>query len=505
MECMFCKRTGERTFNLYSQYGNAPNSIRDDMVELFGLEIESYLDEMEDYVCNVCMNMLDNITKMRRYMMNIIRSPREYKYAMKFGRFWDAFASYKFNECDFDAELITPSRTPTPLLKSRTPKSSSLVTHRVSREYDDPLDEAVGKSEQHRSESRSSSRSCERSDDEVKKYFVNTKKKKLRGHNWSRRSRRRDGLSSSGSTHRTPSHTPKSRQIRSAQSAGKDWTPKPIILEYDINGELLRKRTRSVNHLEKLQEERKYRESSKVYQCEDDSDCSVYMEDLKLFTDHRISEHGKLALYPCLECSATYTTPSHLRIHEKCHDLTPRLCLMCGSLIDNFVDLQKHLDEHLEYSTPCAYCDFSFTSKLILEKHVQTSHLGKKHRIYRRPKPCILEKIDSGIAINDEGLSDNEEKNYEGRIYILALKKQHSVSMKKVARNSEMEIVGDVSERLSDVLDLVEKNSAEDLNKCNNPMLNDYCPESDGNDVDQNFENNMQPEVISDDSTSEIS
>lgn len=67
---------------------------------------------------------------------------------------------------------------------------------------------------------------------------------------------------------------------------------------------------------------------------------------------------------------------------------------MCGAPQEDRVQLQYHLDQHMNFSAPCIYCDKSYLSEDLLKTHYKIEHLrkAKEKKIYR--KNMILAKIE---------------------------------------------------------------------------------------------------------------
>ncbi|KAJ8936656.1 hypothetical protein NQ318_020636, partial [Aromia moschata] len=264
---------------------------------------EPYLSPT-DFVCNVCMNMLDNVAKLKRRLWPLVCHANQDCKPIKLGKIWDIFASLKFEEDDDDEEHSIPCRTPTP---------SSLLTIKYSEAYNHRLEDKIAREERYRSLSRASSgfgRSSASVASEVQSIF-SKKKRKKKGHNWTRQKRHVKSPATSEFSHRS--------YLRCSRSNFSDWersysplSDSPNInyysarkspvkkkgLVYHNKGWLVKKRTRSVSRAQ---------ETDKKKYC-GEKGCPLYFEDVDVLNHHRIIDHNILALHYCEECSLRYTT-----------------------------------------------------------------------------------------------------------------------------------------------------------------------------------------------------
>nr|CAI5834916.1 unnamed protein product [Callosobruchus analis] len=165
-------------------------------------------------------------------------------------------------------------------------------------------------------------------------------------------------------------------------------TVKGESVEYDEVGRLLRKRTRSVS---RAQEEEKLHLERTKYYC-DEKDCGLYFMEIDTYNLHKRIFHNALALHTCPECKNSYTSAEHLQLHSLTHDNSSFFCMMCGVAVPNSIELQKHLDKHLDYSVPCKYCDKSFLSESARNEHHKEKHRGNRCRRLYRSKKLIIDR-----------------------------------------------------------------------------------------------------------------
>ncbi|XP_018576372.1 uncharacterized protein LOC108914931 isoform X2 [Anoplophora glabripennis] len=389
MSCILCKRTGG-IFNIYTIYGNANRCVRDDIITILGADAESYL-HASDCVCNVCMNMLENVSKLKWRLWRVIANENQDCKPINLGKIWELFATFK-REDDREDDGVS-CRTPTPNLL--------VLSH--SRDYSPGLEEQIRIMERNRSRASSG---VGRSDisESSKTNGIPSKRKRLRrkGHNWTHR--KRHGPSPASSEFSYGTFPPRRRNRRQSDTP---LSERSYISYYtrDKSGSLTRNfeegrrtgtRTRSVSREQEREiRNREELEHTKFYCTEED--CPLYFEDLDVLNHHKIMDHDVLALHYCDECQQRYTTGEHLKIHKETHYIGPFWCLLCFTEIKNQEALQKHLEEHASYSVRCKYCDKSFLSKSLREDHLKTAHTEKKERILYK-KDIIMDRIDKDGA-----------------------------------------------------------------------------------------------------------
>lgn len=407
MSCMVCRKSDVRLFNVGSNYGKINHTVGDDFNEIYGEKVKLYLTP-DSCVCNVCMNILDNVAKLTQYIWNVISNPYNQPQPSKLSKFWKIFASLKLEgDDDDDDALLVPSYS--------VPYNKKLEEQIAERERNrnfciPPTSErSLGVQGKRMSSGTISGYSVTdysevESEDfsEVRRIF---KRKKKRGHNWAKSKGGRSRSATSSVTRK---------------SGRKTYTPYTEYTEFSAYSDTSSKRkfrssnlprtsstyTRSLSRLEAESREN----LSNIYCME--RNCNMFSDDIEELNLHNIEEHAMSNVYNCLECPNVYTTSYLFNIHMKCHTYS-FFCLMCGMEQQNSLELQKHLDEHLIYSVPCKYCDKSFLSKSLREEHIRQRHTGRRNRRIYKDRLIILDRIDKCSGSQEQ--TDGDKNEYEAR------------------------------------------------------------------------------------------
>lgn len=105
---------------------------------------------------------------------------------------------------------------------------------------------------------------------------------------------------------------------------------------------------------------------------------------------HINTVHLGLREFKCTECDAEYTTKANLKIHimSRHRNDKPHVCTVCGHKFACKKNLQKHEYTHNPELRPkkseqrfqCEECGKDYTTRPVLQKHVEVVHMGlKKH------------------------------------------------------------------------------------------------------------------------------
>ncbi|VEN55320.1 unnamed protein product [Callosobruchus maculatus] len=407
--CMICGISNTELFNVYTVYGKMNRTVYDNFQEIYGSQVMGIIEAV-DCICERCAAMLDNVAKLKRCIWNIICSAMKRRIAQKFDKILHIFASVKMDvETDdpFDLEeLDKASRGSTPQ------NNGTLLQFTHFETYNKALEDKIA----------------------ADLYQKSKHGHKVKRDVASRRGRRKSTASlilnasicseTGNSTARSASRvsrtsncfTPASCVSETSLASGLRRSPRCISVEYDENGRLQRKRTRSVS---RAQEEEKLRlellEGTKYY-C-DEEDCGRYFTEMDTFNLHKKIFHNALALHICPECKNSYISAEHLQLHSLTHDNSSFFCLMCGVEMPNSVELQKHLDKHLDYSVPCKYCDKSFLSESARSQHYKVKHRKSSDRRLYRSKKLIVDRVDfksvpSGNKQQESAYSAYIKNNY---------------------------------------------------------------------------------------------
>lgn len=302
----------------------------------------------------------------------------------------DGKTNYKLDDSakkDGDKKLEEGTQEAT--IRTPTPK---LLTLKHSVPYNENFEVKLAEKERLRCLSRGSTFPSSASDtSEIQRIF---KRRKRKGHNWTRKkgakSVPRYSRSSSRKTRSSVSTiSPLSHSSHTNSRRGRSSSRRTSSTTTSSVAERLSSRwTRSVSRSH--EEENKY--MSNLLHCSIE-DCNIEFDDADSMNLHNIEEHRIHPNYYCSECKEVYTSSELLTLHKEDHYSSSIHCLMCGIEQSNIRELQKHLDEHMVYSVRCKYCDKSFLSKSIREKHVENCHKVRRKRFIFRDK-LILLKID---------------------------------------------------------------------------------------------------------------
>lgn len=112
---------------------------------IFGTDLFCFIFQAESYlcatdcVCNVCMNMLENVGKLKWRLWRVIANENQDCKPINLGKIWELFATFK-REDDREDDGVS-CRTPTPNLL--------VLSH--SRDYSPALEEQIQIMERNRS------------------------------------------------------------------------------------------------------------------------------------------------------------------------------------------------------------------------------------------------------------------------------------------------------------------------------------------------------------------
>ena len=112
--------------------------------------------------------------------------------------------------------------------------------------------------------------------------------------------------------------------------------------------------------------------------------------------------HGQNDNFYCTSCAFTFEHESQLDNHiESTHTMTQNslpesvvICGTCGEGFQTLNDYDEHVPSHIQTledeigntKESCIYCNTEFSSKLLLERHVETDHDRNQHKCI----PCDL-------------------------------------------------------------------------------------------------------------------
>lgn len=135
--------------------------------------------------------------------------------------------------------------------------------------------------------------------------------------------------------------------------------------------------------------------------------CPNYYHDVNTLNEHIQGSYKTTQLSYCSECEKKFSTRVHLRLHS------------CDQL-------QDHLDQHMIYSIPCAYCDRFFLQEDSLSRHQRTEHSRKvkEKMVYR--KKLILKKV-----IYEKNTVLSEQSSSVGKYIFQVLVHQDFVPVQK--------------------------------------------------------------------------
>ncbi|XP_062592918.1 zinc finger protein 354C-like [Saccostrea cucullata] len=97
--------------------------------------------------------------------------------------------------------------------------------------------------------------------------------------------------------------------------------------------------------------------------------------------DHELRVHFALP-EKCKLCEKVFSSHQHLGRHMLSHKNSQFICDVCGKIYKSARTLEKHKKSHnIDYKIPqleCIHCKKSFSSKAVLQNHIETQHAGKK-------------------------------------------------------------------------------------------------------------------------------
>ncbi|KAK4887774.1 hypothetical protein RN001_004045 [Aquatica leii] len=440
ISCFLCKKQDTDCISI--SYREERNSVKDDLMELYGDAIEHYLSN-EDPVCLNCAQILDNTVRLKRQVyevivdnaVNIEVCGKPGDKAFNFASVWITRSnnSYLYPQID---NLVDPV----------SPNDLLMVTGSIP--YDKRCD-PVGSGSRY---------GCDTPflDQEVQRVTARNRYRR-RGHKWTRRK-------SSNSRSRSTTSRPASRYSQSSRTtaiSGLSRTStsskkkkaqqsmevqlKRIVGDFFYHSESLNLFTReylkrfvnndeedsfedselpSVNRVSmktrfaRLLRDKLLSEYQQlIYECPYSS-CSEIMHTLEKITEHRVKIHNEMAMFWCEQCKFYYLTQEHLEKHKDMHfQKFIAYCIYCAEEYTNKRLYEEHLNEHLIHSFPCIYCDKFFLRKQLCENHVRIHHPGKKRKIKRIKPQSILDRIDKQTETQDESKDNKrDDDNFEVRI-----------------------------------------------------------------------------------------
>ncbi|XP_008192221.2 zinc finger and BTB domain-containing protein 24 [Tribolium castaneum] len=376
--CLFCRNT--RIFDIHKDFGNNSHTAKNDMLEFFGHQIESFL-RPDDAICNTCMNIMDNVAKLKRRLLPLIfrsepSNMEEDSKPLNFGKKWDIFASMNFDDEN------------DPFLNSRSPTPSSLLTCKRIDIYESPLEMKIAEIERYRSLSRTSARSA--ADSEIVKAFTKKRgRRRKRGHNWSKRK--------NGRYSRTDAVT--RRSVMSVYSTRSAVASRPVSSLSNLSTDSYesfyppgmqpstsapaqeKKRVRHADENVEIKPKSVAKPQVKEIDLQEDElheccmeGCTFICKDIDFMVQHKMTRHKQLALFRCNYCGKKYTSDADLEIHKRTH-AEQYSCVICHKEFYFDRDLVQHWqEEHVKKSVPCPSCGKRFVDQNICNKHQKNVH-----------------------------------------------------------------------------------------------------------------------------------
>ncbi|XP_066257481.1 uncharacterized protein [Euwallacea similis] len=414
MECLICKKIRKKWFPIDFSCGagqhttndlvkGKQNTIRDDIIEFLGTSVEDYLNDGQ-CVCNICMNMLDEIVTNKQNVFDSIRSQGGQKYAPKLGKFWNFYQ----NNFAYDYGDITPSNIPsTSTLTGTTRDSTPLVFISNSKPYNEPVEKIFELREGLKRELREDLR-----DIDEKNWWDGKKVGRGRG-------QKQKILYKSKST------VIKKLKRDLANVHSENLAKRPFSASSDISflsstaDEKEEFREQSSSEVKKSISKRERKK--KLKQLKKDPEMTQlrcphlpcrklnFDGSLAFYTSHRIEIHDETPYYSCSACGNEYFTKEHLEIHMRNHDRHPVLCGICGVMQDNVSCYQKHVEKHLKFSFQCFLCDMTFLTKKDWNNHILLKH-GQSQLLMdtsscKRPEYRVLQQKNYEKGRSDAGYS----------------------------------------------------------------------------------------------------
>ncbi|XP_044255573.1 zinc finger protein 221-like [Tribolium madens] len=381
--CLFCRNT--RVFDIHKDFGNNSHTAKNDMLEFFGYQIESFL-RPDDKICNTCMNIMDNVAKLKRRLLPLIfrsepSNMEEDSKPINLGKKWDIFASMNFDD-ENDA-----------FLNSRSPTPSSLLRCKRIDIYESPKEMKFAEIERYRSLSRTSLAKSTAESEIVNALSKKRGRRRKRGHNWSKRK--------NGRYSRISTETENRRSVMSVYSTRSTVVSRPISSMSNVSADSYEsfyppgmvattsapaQEKKRVRHADEYLEDKPTRSVAKpqeeeiyeyeLHACYVDG-CTFFCEDIDFMEEHKITIHKLLALFRCNYCGKKYTSDTDLEIHKRTHS-KQYSCVICHKEFYFDRDLIQHWqDEHVKKSVPCKYCGKRFVDQNICNKHQKNVHKRK--------------------------------------------------------------------------------------------------------------------------------
>ncbi|XP_066154504.1 uncharacterized protein [Euwallacea fornicatus] len=399
MECLICKKIRKKWFPIDFSCGagqhtnndhvkEKQNTIRDDIIEFLGSSVEDYLNDGQ-CVCNICMNMLDEIVTNKQNVFDSIRSQGGQKYAPKLGKFWNFYQT----NFSYDYGDITPSNIPsTSTLTGTTRDSTPLVFISNSKPYNEPVEKIFEIREGLKRELREDLRNIDENSRWDDQKIGRGQKQKI--------------------SYKSKSTVIKKLKRDLANVHSKNLAKRPFRASSDISflsstaDEKEEFREQSSCEVKKSNSKRGRKKKSKQLKRDPEMTqlrcphlpCRKLNFDgsLAFYTSHRIEVHDETPYYSCSACGNEYFTKEHLEMHMKNHDRHPVLCGICGVMQENVSCYQKHVEKHLKFSFQCFLCDMTFLTKKDWNNHILLKH-GQSERLmdtksYKRPAYKILQQ-----------------------------------------------------------------------------------------------------------------
>ncbi|CAG9858639.1 unnamed protein product [Phyllotreta striolata] len=477
MYCLLC-RESSKLISINSPYGHNNHKIGDYFIEMYGEKVKHCLTS-DSCVCNVCLNILENVVKVLKLIWNVISHPDNpaylYSNSTKLSRFLKTIASLRLEDDDITDEpedsistndlvinsYCTPYHEHLEMINQEKERLKSLSATNFTKSTRHPESAVCSDDENNRENNLSRLSRSDTPYSEISRY---TKSQCLldRSHNVNISVQRRPSSSDESDD---DSGGEINREIHnlSRLSRLETCTPRSEATCYTTRASTSKSRA----------EEEKYHN---LFYCQV-LNCNMYSTTVENLNSHNIAQHGMFNEYNCIVCPLAYTTyqllnnhifdrhlfcteclqkkkmrivhfnnieelNEHLRKRHKkpkviqCHDCGNKytteyveslhkmkchmftvFCLFCGKSHQHATELQKHIDQHMMHSIECGYCDKSFLSSGAKEEHVFKMHKGKKKmKIYN--DSLILDQKSYDDENSEELNYNKEEKHYEARYLV---------------------------------------------------------------------------------------
>lgn len=133
-----------------------------------------------------------------------------------------------------------------------------------------------------------------------------------------------------------------------------------------------------MNEIQTNEKELHPEKSLKVFKC---TKCDFTSNHRNSVRDHGLRVHLAIP-EKCQLCEKVFPSCQHLKRHMVCHQNVQSICDVCGKVYKTARTLEKHRKTHCSnFQLPnfqCLQCKSSFSSKAVLENHIETQHAGKK-------------------------------------------------------------------------------------------------------------------------------